>query len=114
MRLAFHADSTSVDEFGCGFESGVRHFALMVEDGQVGRMWWHDGVRGEDECLVRIAVAEVGPRVVRLEFAGCGGYTGPYDGVEITYEDYDDRFGDFRDVFLRLLAGAPERLRTLE
>ena len=42
VRLAFHADSTSVDEFGCGFESGVRHFALMVEDGQVGRMWWHE------------------------------------------------------------------------
>lgn len=74
-------------------------------------MWWHDGSDGRDERTVSIGAASLHPDRVVIAFKGEGC---PYDVVEISYDDPDDRFGDFKDVLAHLLEAEPTRLTISE
>ena len=115
MRLAFAASSTSVDDIGCVFEGASSDVTLMFEDGRSVRLWWHDGALGEDECVLDVRIALTPSAVtIELELSTTSLYNGPYSGFDITYEDYDDRFGDLRMTFAKLLERRPDALAVTE
>lgn len=121
MRLAFHAHSTSADAnedvASFVFEGpGGRSFGLMNEDGLRVRMGWHDGMQGEDEAVVGVAEVRLARGRLSVDFDrqmdAC--HTNiPYEGVDITYDDLDDRSLDLVDVFQRLLSSCPGRIRIV-
>ena len=115
MRLSFHATSTSVDEDGCGFEGEMAQFAVMYEDGRVARIWWHDGTRGQDECVLPIRVT-LSPTTVAIELERTEPttYDGPYVGLDITYDDHDDRLGDLHATFAKILDERPEAFVVID
>lgn len=115
-QLAFNAISTSAqrDEevADCSFVGALgREFALMSEDGALVRIAWRDGSAGEDEGIVGIARVVLVPGRVSITFdrtADGWHSTIPYEGVDITYDDVDDRHHDLVDVFSALLSSAPD------
>jgi hypothetical protein len=118
MRLAFFARSTTAeanDEVAsCGFDGERgKAFGIMSENGALVRIAWFDGQEGEDEGIVGLTFVELWSGRISLSFDRASGSVTriPYEGVDITYEDVDDRSTDLADVFSRLLAAQPERVR---
>ncbi len=118
-RLAFRARSTSaLVEDGianCDFE-GERgcDLGLMTDSEGLVRMYWRDGATGEDEAVIGLKRVRLSPERVSIDFDPDGKrHTRiPYLGVDVDYEDVDDRFLDFEDVFQHLLADDLTRLEV--
>jgi hypothetical protein len=116
MRLAFHATSTSAHVEGevadCSFTSATTELGLMSEDGRLCRVAWSaPGHAGEDEGVIGLAQVELWPGRLAIDFEAGPHSAMPFDGVDITYEDLDDRSLDLVEVFRELLCQAPDRLR---
>lgn len=95
------------------FDGPNESFALMNEDGLVFRMWWHVGTSGEDECIIGLASVRLSDDTLRIDFdlEGALGYTGPYTGVEIRYEQPLWK-PDIEDLLGQLMQSQRERLQV--
>ena len=110
MRLTFHAHTTDADANDevaqCSFiGTDGKLFGLMTEDGTLVRMTWHDGVAGADEDVIGLGKVAVtsGRLVLEFDREAAGTWSDiPYEGVEITFDDTDERSVDLTDVLSQM------------
>ena len=116
--LSFNAVATSaecdIEVADCGFTGDLgKEFGIMNEDGTLARIAWHDGLHGEDEGIVAIDSVVLQPGRLSIVFDHTNSEwnsTIPYLGVDITYDDRDDRFSDLVETFKQIFSSIPERI----
>jgi hypothetical protein len=121
-RLSFHALTTSAqaDEevSDCGFVGAYGYeCALMNEVGNLVRIAWSDGALSESEGVVAISHVRLNPGRITLTLDRTNQQFRsiiPYDEIDITYDNAENRHADLVGVITQMLVVVPECVEVVE
>lgn len=123
-KLSFHATKVTADvdadvqtlgfEIAQDGEPSVYFNIVNDAPGSV-RIWWSDGKLRREESVVAIGTSALEDTRIRLEFKDpTAERTGPYKGVELTFDELDEDLGPaVAEAFAKLFAPPPPPPKVL-